>query len=817
MGDQGLRPVRLAAVLAVLCGALALASRYNYLLFHGLVESFSVVVSAGIFMVAWNARTILDNRYFLVIGIVSLFVAGIDLLHFLSFKGMGVFPGQDANLPTQLWIAARSLHVASFLAAPLFVSRRVRPASVFAAAGAGALGLLAAIFVWHVFPDCYVEGTGLTPFKKGAEYVICAGLVGALLLLRQRRRGFNPKVYRLLCASILLTIAAELAFTSYLSVYSLPNMLGHILKVAAFFLAYKAVIETAFIDPYNFIFMRLTQNEEELLLANEELELRVAQRTAELDRSNEALRLEIGERRQAEEALREREARFSSLITNIPGAVYHGRFDPQRSMEFVSHGITEITGYPPEEFIASRARTFASLIHDEDRELALLTIGAAVAGRHAYALEYRIHAVDGALRWVNEKGQVIFSPGSDEVWLDGILFDITERRQMEEERNNLQQQLLQAQKLESLGRLAGGVAHDFNNILTGIIGFSELLLERLPKQEQDHEFAQLINDGGRRAADLAGQLLAFSRKQVLEMKPVSINRVVEQVTRMLSRVIGEDIVLDIRCQPDIGTVLADAGQLEQVLLNLAINARDAMPRGGRLFIETEETVMDEECAAARPEVHPGRYSLFIVTDEGEGMSREVQERIFEPFFTTKEQGKGTGLGLATAYGIIRQHNGHIWVYSEPGVGTSFKVYLPVIREEAVAEPAQAAAVKRRGTETVLVVDDEPYIRRLVMETLAPLGYTVLEAGSGNEALHLVEGLTARIDLLLVDVIMPGMNGRQLADLLAVRRPGMRTIFMSGYTDSYITGQGLTERGEAFLQKPLSPVRIAESVRTLLDG
>jgi two-component system cell cycle sensor histidine kinase/response regulator CckA len=389
--------------------------------------------------------------------------------------------------------------------------------------------------------------------------------------------------------------------------------------------------------------------------------------------------------------------------------------------------------------------------------------------------------------------------------------DISERKKLEE-------QLLQAQKMEAIGRLSGGVAHDFNNLLTAIIGYSELALGELPGDAPLREHFDIIYSAGSKAAALTRQLLAFSRKQLLEVKVVNLNTIVENSAKLLRSMIGEDLELIIHTRSSLDNMMADAAQIEQILMNLVVNAKDAMPQGGTLTIETAVQELDESYAAVHAGIVPGRYVQLTVSDTGCGMTPEVQEQIFEPFFTTKASGEGTGLGLSTVYGIVKQHKGNIYVYSEPGKGTIFKVYLPTVRNtvlEAVSPPERPPLPK--GTESILVVDDDSGIRHLVAATLRPLGYSVLEAGSGEEALQIAAAETGTIDLLLTDVVMPGINGRALAERLAPSRPEMRMVYMSGYTDNVIADKGILLPGIHFINKPLVPTALARRLRAILDG
>jgi signal transduction histidine kinase/CheY-like chemotaxis protein len=387
--------------------------------------------------------------------------------------------------------------------------------------------------------------------------------------------------------------------------------------------------------------------------------------------------------------------------------------------------------------------------------------------------------------------------------------DVTEHRRLET-------QLRQLQKMEGIGRLAGGIAHDFNNVLGVILGYGDRLLRRLPEDERK-EIREVMK-AAEHAATLTRQLLSFSRKQVLEPRILDPNVVVQEIEGMLRRIIGEDIHLVTVLRQRGGAIKADPGQLHQVIMNLAINARDAMPNGGTLTIETADTELDESYAAEHLEVCPGPYVMLAVSDTGIGMDRETQSRIFEPFFTTKEAGKGTGLGLATVYGIVKQSGGHLWVYSELGHGTTFKVYLP--RVANAAEGAQAPAASNplpKGTETILLVEDDESLRDLAREILEEQGYAVLKASTGKMALELAEEHAGPIHLVMTDLVMPGMSGRELAERVTKRRLESRVLFMSGYTDDALERQGILEGNAAFVGKPFTLDGLLRKVREVLDS
>lgn len=381
----------------------------------------------------------------------------------------------------------------------------------------------------------------------------------------------------------------------------------------------------------------------------------------------------------------------------------------------------------------------------------------------------------------------------------------------------LEAHLRQIQKMEAVGNLAGGVAHDFNNILTTILGYSQMMCMQLNSDDPIFKMADSIHQAGLKASSLTQQLLTFSRKQVMEMKVTNLNIIVEDMSKMLSRLIGENIQIKTFLSAKVGNIMADASQIGQILMNLVVNARDAMPHGGRLTIETGDIYIDQRYALKRKFIKSGHYSMLSVTDTGEGIGHELREKIFEPFFTTKQVGKGTGLGLATVYGIVKQHNGHIHVYSEVNHGSCFKIYFPIVQGEIEATALQENIELSRGNETVLVVDDDDSIRNMIIDTLQPLGYTTLEASCAAEALELSESHPDKIDMILSDVIMPGMNGPQLVDTIKQQHPDIRVILMSGYTDNAIVHHQVAQKNYTLLSKPILPIALAGKVRNILDN
>ncbi len=522
---------------------------------------------------------------------------------------------------------------------------------------------------------------------------------------------------------------------------------------------------------------------------------------------------DITDRRRAQEALRESERRYRLLAENVTDVIW--TMDLNLRLIYVSPSIRWLTGHTIKEYMSLELEGMlpAASVELAKKKLKDMLTQEEIKpdpSRSAIA-EMEFFRRDGSTVWTEVKASFLRDAKGRPVGVLGITRDITMRRKLEE-------QLRQSQKMEVVGRLAGGVAHDFNNLLTAILGYCELLLSALKAGDPAHQDVAEIKKAGERAALLTRQLLAFSRRQVLQPKSLDLNQVMENLGKMLKRVIGEDIELSIIPGSGLGQVMADPGQIEQVILNLTVNARDAMPQGGRLVIKTSNVDLDEAYAAIHAQVQPGPYVLLSVTDTGCGMDTATQAHIFEPFFTTKEVGKGTGLGLSTVYGIIRQSGGHIWVYSEPGQGTTFKIYLPRLEAGALAprEP-QASDSSLQGRETILLVEDDQLVRQIARRILQSHGYTVLEARNGNEALQILKQQRGPIDLMLTDLVMPGLNGRELASRLTSRYPEMKVLFMSGYADNGVMDKNMAGPGLVYIQKPFEAHALARKVRELLDS
>ena len=567
------------------------------------------------------------------------------------------------------------------------------------------------------------------------------------------------------------------------------------------------------------------QAEEDLRQAHGTLEVRVEERTTELAKANEQLEVELSERKRAEEEiqilnqdleqrvvgrtgeLRASEERFRELFENANDIVY--TLDLAGRFTSLNKAGERATGYTRAEALTMRIK---QIVAPEDLPRVRQMMKQRNVGRGGSpTYDFNIVARDGRPLVLEVSARPIVQDGKP-VGMQGIARDVTERKQLEA-------QFRQAQKMEAVGRLAGGVAHDFNNLLMVVRGYSEMSLARLGPHESLRSNLEEIQKAADRAASLTQQILAFSRQQVFQPKVLDLNTVVTDAEKMLRRLIGEDIEVVAELAPELGAVKSDPGRIEQIILNLAVNGRDAMPRGGRLTLKTSNVTLDEAFARLHMGARPGPHVLLAVSDTGTGMDAETRSHIFEPFFTTKGPDKGTGLGLSTVYGIVKQSGGYVWVDSAPGRGTTFEIYLPLVEKVAAGGELLPAILSppRGGTETILVVEDELSVRKLGANFLASSGYTVLEAPDGAAALKVCEKHPGPIHLLMTDLVMPGMSGRELAVRLAGRRPELKVIYVSGYTDDNVVPHEVLEKEIAFLPKPFSLNELAHKVREALES
>ena len=523
-------------------------------------------------------------------------------------------------------------------------------------------------------------------------------------------------------------------------------------------------------------------------------------------------RVEVLESSKSQDGFTLPEKRLHAIINSAPVGISVLR---KNVFEVVNDRFCQMAGYSEEELLGQHISSLFSDIEAFEEANESMQKQVEAKGRATCEATF--------MRKNGDKMDVLLS--SSPIGCDGeakefvfTALDISRQKKAERESKELQLQLRQTQKIESIGRLAGGVAHDFNNLLTPILGYADLNLLRLPTSDPLYDDLKAVKEAASRARELTLQLLAFGRKQVLEMRNIDLNECLGSIERMLRRVVRENISMTFRFSEEIGPVRADVTQVHQVVLNLVSNAVDALPKGGELVIATKRTVLDEVWCGIDPELRPGDYAVIEVSDNGEGMSKETLDRIFEPFFTTKREGEGTGLGLATVYGVVKQHRGHVTVSSQANVGTTFRVFLPMLAGELPPqEPMLASASMAREGETILVVEDEKIVRDLACTVLKRAGYRVIVATDTKEALGLVDHSTEPISLLLTDVVMPEMDGKELANKIVQMSPDTKVIYMSGYTNNVIERHGISEGDISLLRKPFSVHELTQKVRETLDS
>jgi len=541
-----------------------------------------------------------------------------------------------------------------------------------------------------------------------------------------------------------------------------------------------------------------------LLEYSDVLVRKLEKKAQQLEQSNRELLAEIIEKKAAEKTLQMRDRAIQAVSQGI---LITDPRQPDCPVVYASAGVEGITGYRPDEFVGRNCRFLQGKDTNPETVLKLRTAIAAGQPCQVDILNYR---KNGTAFWNALSLDPVHDESGGLSYFVGIQTDVTDRKRLEE-------QLRQSQKMEAVGRLAGGVAHDFNNLLTIISGYSQIMLAMPSLPENIREPVEAISQAGDRAAALTRQLLGFSRQTILQPKVLDLNAVILETGKMLRRVIGEDVLFTTTLTPNLAAVKVDPSQVDQVLMNLAVNARDAMPQGGKLTVETANVQIEDDYAVTRLDWKPGKYVMLAVSDTGCGMTPEIKSRIFEPFFTTKEVGKGTGLGLPMVYGIVQQSGGFINVYSEPDHGTTFKIYFPAVSESVTAPSESHSTGEFHGTETILLVEDDEGVRGLALRSLRMHGYTVLTAIDGKVALQVVDSHKGPLDLVLSDVVMPNLGGPEMAKQLRSRFPDLKMLFMSGYTDDAVIRHGLLEAEVSFIQKPYTPTALARKVRQVLDG
>ena len=624
---------------SVIFFGLYLTSLHSYLLFHSLAEIFSIMVAFGIFMTAWNSGRFLKNNYLIFLGIAYLFVGGIDLLHTLAYKGMNIFYGYDANLPTQLWISARYVESISLLIAPLFFGRKPRSGIFFLSYTIVISMLMGAIFYWQVFPDCFVEGAGLTVFKKISEYVISTILVLAIFSLIHKRKEIDDTILKLLIASIMITIGSELAFTFYINVYGISNLIGHMFKIISFYLIYKAIIETGFIKPYSLLFRDL---------------------------------------KTSEEALKKSKELFHKTFENQTDAILilDGKIPPQ--IMDCNQAATQMFGYRRQELLGNTTEC----LHVDSKTMKDFQIKLyPTIEKQGY-----FHFNDFQMK---RKGEIVFATehsitplmneNNERIGWVSVIRDISERKRAEDEKKNLEAQLQQAKKMEAIATLAGGIAHQFNNALSAITINLDLLELDSKNDQKTANNTQTMRGSAYHMAHLTSQLLAYAQGGKYKIQTISISEFIKRTLSLIKHTMSPDIEVIVDLPEDIIPVKVDLAQMQMVLSAIMQNASEAIEGKGCIRITTQNRLIDAKTAENHHGMKPGSYVSLIIRDDGKGMDLQTKNRIFEPFFTTKFYGRG--LGMAAVYGIVKSHDGWISIDSKEGEGTCVTIYFPIVDEK----------------------------------------------------------------------------------------------------------------------------------------
>ncbi|MBN2239456.1 MAG: response regulator [Dehalococcoidales bacterium] len=756
-------------LLIVTLAGLYVISTSNYLLFHSIVEGFSIIIAFAIFMFAWNSRHISDNRLFLFLGIAFLFIGGIDFLHTLTYKGMGVFSISGSNTSTQLWIIARYFQSFSWLIAVLLLGRKIKVRFVYGGYLVAVVILLFSVFYWDNFPVCYIEGQGLTTFKVVSEYVISIILLLATAFLWIRRDRFNPDIVVMLISSIVILILSELAFTLYTDVYGIFNAVGHFLKLLSFYLVYAAIIESGLNNPLTTLFRDLKTADDEL--------------KKEIERREES------------------EKHYRDTIEESPLCIQI--YDLNRTLLYINRAGIELRGYSSlEEFLSVpneqrlTQNSYAEMLQWEN------DVQEGKALPSPFTLD--IIRKDGEVRNLIGFRSEAFWEGKTCVQI--IYQDITAQKQAGEREKQLQEEVVRASRLAAVGQMAAGIAHEINNPLTWVLGYCRLLLERELPDDIRNDIS-LINDGARRVASITRRMLTFARQRDIETTATDINKVIEDTLALRSHDMKvNNILVETHLAPNLPLIAADSGQMQQVFLNIILNAEYEMEKaqgGGNLEITTEE--LDDII----------RISFL---DDGPGISEENLDRIFEPFFTTKDVGKGTGLGLSVSYGIISRHDGTLSARNIPGKGAMFIIELPVHDvTKQLLETAKESNTESPTAVKILVVDDEKNIRTFVADLLQRKGYTVELAETGEQAIEMVENHD--YDVVLLDIKLPGLSGIETYEWLLNISGNIdeKVIFVSGDVMNSDTTSYVLSANIPFINKPFDQEQLYNAINRIVKN
>jgi len=870
-GVSWLIPIGLSVLLVV-------TSQFNFLLFHTLAELFAIIVAVLMCVVAWQMYPFTRNNYLMYLGIGYFWIGVLDMAHAISFKGMSVFPDISGDVTVQFWIATRYFEALLLLSAPWYLAARLNYRLVFLVCSGITVLIFLAVSSGN-FPVMFVEGQGLTTTKIYSEYLIITILIAAAWHLWKKRELIDERIIHIMLLSVMLTACAELAFTFYIDLHGLSNLVGHIFKLFSYWLIFMAMVRTTLQEPFtvmsrgantydavpdatimvdkngmiyqvNNAACKYTGNSRRELIGgsshdyfhpqgvdaedceicqhsrhgdeitNLEIENKENNKwfdytispvvgLTELDGSVEIIR-DITDRKQVEQELGDVNELKNSIVENLPAMLFVKRTEDYRYVEW-NKAAEELTGLDREEMLGKNDFDFftedeAAFYVDMDKKVIS-------EGRLHDIPEEPIHTRNNGVRLLHTRKIPIFNSQGEANFLLGISEDITVKRETEE-------MLRRSQKMEAVGQLSGGIAHDFNNQLGIVTGYLEFLKAYVKDNEKQLGWVESASKAAQRCVELTKQLLLFSRAKPAGKSDVDVNFCVNEIEDIIEKSVTPEVKVNYQLEPDLWQVSVDQSELEDAIVNMVINARDAMPDGGEIIIRTSKIYLDNDFVSNSPGVSSGEYSMLEIKDNGFGMSKEVIEHIFEPFYTTKPVGKGTGLGMSMVYGFVQRYDGSINIDSSPGAGSSIKIYLPranvkekesnrVIDEERVMKMPQ-------GSETVLVVDDEIDLLNLASEYLGSLGYKTFKALNATEAIDLIE--KEKIDVVFTDIVMPGgMNGYELADKVREEHPGIKVLLSSGYTGKSTGTVYKAVYKELIMSKPYTRQDLAYRIRSVIDS
>ena len=860
-------PIFLATFLTIL-------NFYNSLLFHTLAEFFAITIALLMSVVIWNTYPFTRNNFLMYLGCGYFWIGGLDMLHALSYNGMNIFPDTGGNRGTQYWIGTRYLEAFLLVTAPWFLKHSLNRGRAVFIFGLSTI-ILVVLINLNYFPDAFIQGKGLTAFKVNSEYFIITLLAVAIFYLKKQQGLLDQHIINMMIASILFTMGAELAFTFYVDFIGISIIIGHVFKLFSFWLIFIAIIRTTLQEPFLLMSQGATtydavpdativvdengiihqansaacklsktscdeligKNNHELfhpenvdienclvcqaIINNFELrgvELQVDDAgnwfdyslshitgAADLNGTVEVIR-DITQRKMAEDKVKELDILKNSIVENLPNLLFVKDAKDHRYIEW-NKAAEELTGILKEEMLGNNDFDFwpkeqAQSFVDKDKEV--------IENKKLFDIpEEQLTTKQKGTRTLHTKKIPIFDQFGRAKYLLGISEDITEKLKIED-------MLSRSQKMEAVGQMSGGIAHDFNNQMSVILGYSDLLSE-LTLPESQSKWVEAVQVAAQRCADLTQQLLVFSRNGEVDKEVVNVNTILSEMKVMIQRSLTPEVDVKYFMGEGLWDIDVNNGACKDAILNIILNARDAMPEGGSLTIETTNIILNENSIAALPNISAGEYVQIMISDSGKGMSQEIYEHVFEPFFTTKDVGKGTGLGLSMVYGFVHRYGGDILLETKSNEGATFRIYLPRSLKQNVerVEDSPEDGVYPKGHESILIVDDEEALLTFAEQILKDWGYEVYIAKNAIEAMGILE--KSAIDLLFTDVVMPGqINGYALAEKAVQMNPKLKVLITSGYAEKFGDNEKYAKYAFNFISKPYDRKDLAEKLRQLLD-